>query len=103
MNSINPYPVDSTYHECCGAIGGHGYGCSESYADTSISDCIQLDDNTIVSVALRQFTDDRTEAAVRIDHAAGRDFLELSADDARWLAEHLLAAAGRLDDLAGNS
>lgn len=27
MTTTNPYPVDSTYHPCCNAIGGHGPDC----------------------------------------------------------------------------
>lgn len=36
QHSDNPYPVDSTYHACCHAIGGHAPTCSATEPDLPV-------------------------------------------------------------------
>lgn len=84
--SHNPYPVDSTYHPCCRAIGDHGRDCPELVVERLRSAVAQVNPASLTcadSLALI----DLLEAAMKSDSNFGRACREREAARAKRVAE----------------
>ena len=120
MTTENMYPVDSTYHPCCGCIGRHGQECQHvpvpagaeivepwepadreypAYRIVTGAPRTITDHNLLVSASALQWADGTIEdgglddcPTIHVDRPA-----TLNSDQARELAAILLDLAAQID------
>jgi len=119
MTTENMYPVDSTYHACCNAIGQHARNCKTCVPlpPGAIADIWEGDSDSpyrIVSTPNYAVTDHEllawADAEQRIDGSLGNARVRidiewsgagLNSDQCRELSSHLLELAVVLDKWTG--
>jgi hypothetical protein len=120
----NRYPVDSTYHPCCNAIGRHGRDCKtqiqpppgaepdlwvagqrDIYSQIGyVATSTDLLSCPAVTVVAEQYADGRIGCIdVILDVEMGGSHSDLSSAHARELAGMLTAGADLADTWAGNA